>query len=453
MAKRKKKQNQHQRNQNNNKRRKGERYWIQDCPDLVAEGSVDASIDAPYDLLVWLSEAKLEDEHHKNDVVDSPVAMANANDTVEVTRDQACCSARPAGATRYCAEIASEESQSESLVETEPAVSRHPVIYIQRAPTVDSFKPPARRLLGSNSKPYRPLPNGDCGDGIVNPFHSGDNVVPDKYWAQRKRLFSRFDAGIKLDREGWFSVTPEAIANHIARRMASACTCSTFDRSDSSGGLVLLDAFAGVGGNAIAFANRPEVSLVICVDTSIERLRLAANNCRVYNIPTEKVVFIHGDACRVLAAYKNGARVDAAHKNNETNCAASANTAVCNEDCDYGFGGYERLPSRLDAIFLSPPWGGVDYEQIGPRHFSLSCIQLNDSVDGVELLRLAVAALPADRQNIGYFLPRNLNGMTLAQNCHQCGIRGCIEMEQNILNQKLKTVTVYIDDNVACRTL
>ena len=51
----------------------------------------------------------------------------------------------------------------------------------------------------------------------MNPYPK--DVVADKYWAQRRRLFSRFDEGIELDRDGWFSVTPEAIAYHIAKRV------------------------------------------------------------------------------------------------------------------------------------------------------------------------------------------------------------------------------------------
>lgn len=39
--------------------------------------------------------------------------------------------------------------------------------------------------------------------------------------------------------EGWFSVTPEKIAEHIAER----CQCD-----------LIIDAFCGVGGNAIQFA-------------------------------------------------------------------------------------------------------------------------------------------------------------------------------------------------------
>ena len=40
--------------------------------------------------------------------------------------------------------------------------------------------------------------------------------VHDKYWAQRRRLFKKFDEGVRLDAEGWYSVTPEVVADHVA---------------------------------------------------------------------------------------------------------------------------------------------------------------------------------------------------------------------------------------------
>lgn len=49
----------------------------------------------------------------------------------------------------------------------------------------------------------------------------------------------RFDEGIKLDRESWFSVTPENVAWHIANK----CIYE-----------VVVDAFCGAGGNTIQFA-------------------------------------------------------------------------------------------------------------------------------------------------------------------------------------------------------
>lgn len=70
----------------------------------------------------------------------------------------------------------------------------------------------------------------------------GEGVSPmvEKYWLQRFNLFSKYDEGIKMDEEGWFSVTPEEIAS----RQADRCY----------GGVVVIDGFAGVGGNAIQFA-------------------------------------------------------------------------------------------------------------------------------------------------------------------------------------------------------
>mmetsp|Transcript_15637 Transcript_15637/g.24320 ORF Transcript_15637/g.24320 Transcript_15637/m.24320 type:complete len:179 (+) Transcript_15637:37-573(+) len=50
-----------------------------------------------------------------------------------------------------------------------------------------------------------------------NPFAP---EVHDKYWSQRRRLFSKFDDGIELDTEGWYSVTPEVISDHVAEKLA-----------------------------------------------------------------------------------------------------------------------------------------------------------------------------------------------------------------------------------------
>lgn len=64
-------------------------------------------------------------------------------------------------------------------------------------------------------------------------------------FSQRRRYFSLYSVppGCLLDEEGWYSVTPELVANQIAER----CRCDT-----------ILDAFCGVGGNSIAFAKTCE---------------------------------------------------------------------------------------------------------------------------------------------------------------------------------------------------
>ncbi|XP_075209378.1 trimethylguanosine synthase isoform X1 [Anomaloglossus baeobatrachus] len=126
-----------------------------------------------------------------------------------------------------------------------------------------------------------------------------------KYWAQRYRLFSRFDEGIKLDKEGWFSVTPEKIAEHIAHRVRQ-CISSA----------VVVDAFCGVGGNAIQFALAG--MHVIAVDIDPVKLDLAYNNAMVYGV-ADRIELIRADFMCIAQDLK------------------------------------------ADVVFLSPPWGGPDY--------------------------------------------------------------------------------------------
>lgn len=365
-----------------------------------------------------------------------------------------------------------------------------------------------------NQTPFFHLPHGDCGDGILNPHPK--SIVADKYWAQRKHLFARYDQGVLLDPEGWYSVTPETIANHIAQRMVVGCNNNHGDDSpivnnngatrstlletgehehhddeqkkeepkkkkkNPSAGMIVLDAFAGVGGNSIAFARRPEVDLVVCVDTNDTRLRMAANNCRVYNIPTEKVVFIHGDVTQVLAVYEKGKKkLQCQQQQQEPSTMEAEISSVHNPKDEmvhgYKYGGMELLPDRLDAIFLSPPWGGRDYGDVGRRNYDLECIHLvppppppsttttttTDAlldgastvhgadvnrlpvINGKDLLVLAAKAVVVKTRNVTYFLPRNTNGKSVAQSAFTVpGIR-FLEMEQNYLNYKLKTITIY----------
>ncbi|XP_071410615.1 trimethylguanosine synthase isoform X2 [Pithys albifrons albifrons] len=163
-----------------------------------------------------------------------------------------------------------------------------------------------------------------------------------KYWAQRYRLFSRFDEGIKLDREGWFSVTPEKIAEHIAVRVSQSFNCD-----------IIVDAFCGVGGNAIQFALTSK--RVIAIDIDPEKLILARNNAEVYGV-ADQIEFMCGDFM-VLAA-----------------------------------------DLQADVVFLSPPWGGPDYATA-----EIFDIQTMICPDGFEIFRLSKKIT----NNIVYFLPRN----------------------------------------------
>ncbi|NWX58328.1 TGS1 synthase, partial [Promerops cafer] len=194
-----------------------------------------------------------------------------------------------------------------------------------------------------------------------------------KYWAQRYRLFSRFDEGVKLDREGWFSVTPEKIAEHIAVRVSQSFNCD-----------IIVDAFCGVGGNAIQFALTSK--RVIAIDIDPEKLRLARHNAEVYGV-AEHIDFLCGDFMALAAGL------------------------------------------RADAVFLSPPWGGPDYASA-----EIFDIQTMICPDGYPF---------PITNNIVYFLPRNAD---INQVASLAGPGGKVEIEQNFLNNKLKTITAYFGD-------
>ncbi len=150
--------------------------------------------------------------------------------------------------------------------------------------------------------------------------------VPSKYWAQRYRYWGRFDEGITMYGDDWFSVTPEAVAVHIAHR----AKCG-----------VLIDAFCGCGGNAVRFAGQSR--LVICIDKNPKALIAARINATVYGV-ANRIEFIVGDAM-------------------------------------------ELLPSMTaDAVFLSPPWGGPGYSKV--KKHSLFTM-LAAPLDGVKVFHAA----------------------------------------------------------------
>ncbi|KAG0550817.1 hypothetical protein BDA96_01G370200 [Sorghum bicolor] len=125
-----------------------------------------------------------------------------------------------------------------------------------------------------------------------------------KYWTQRYSLFSLFDRGIKMDEEGWFSVTPEPIAKHHASRVGAG---------------VIIDCFTGVGGNAIQFATK--CKHVIAVDIDPQKIDCAHHNASIYGV-NDHIDFIVGDFIHI-----------APHLKGET-------------------------------AFMSPPWGGPDYAKV-----------------------------------------------------------------------------------------
>ncbi|CAH0546032.1 unnamed protein product [Brassicogethes aeneus] len=133
------------------------------------------------------------------------------------------------------------------------------------------------------------------------PLEIKENAKLRKYWHRRFSLFSKFDQGIKLDEESWYSVTPEIVAKHTAERLK----CD-----------VIVDAFCGAGGNAIQFAKTCQQ--VIAIDIDAKKIELAKNNAEVYGV-ADKIEFVVGDFLTLCSGLK------------------------------------------ADAVFMSPPWGGPSY--------------------------------------------------------------------------------------------
>lgn len=202
-----------------------------------------------------------------------------------------------------------------------------------------------------------------------------------KYWHQRYRLFSRFDSGIKLDAESWYSVTPERIAQHIAQR---------FSKNDN---FVIIDAFCGSGGNTIQFALISQFIKVIAIDIDEQKICFAKHNANIYGVD-HRIEFIVAD---YLLLAKTGAL-------------------------------------KADAVFLSPPWGGPQY--LKKDKFSLDMMTPN----GAQVFNLTNDYISP---NIGILLPRNIDKNELKA---LAGIGKSVEIEENFLNNKVKTITAYFEN-------
>ncbi|KAL3089639.1 hypothetical protein niasHT_024876 [Heterodera trifolii] len=240
--------------------------------------------------------------------------------------------------------------------------------------------------------------------------HFAKDKVMCKYWYQRNRFFSKLNNGILMDREGWFSVTPERVARHVADRVVLLRDCT------------VLDAFTGVGGNAIQFALRG--AFVIAVDIDPVKLRCARQNARIYGVEN-RICFICGSFFHV-AASMFGARGAKEHKKQteEGNGAEENTTNTTKTEIGY--------PHGVDAVFLSPPWGGPAYLHRDRPFDLLADMEPN----GVHIFRVAQQISP----NIVYFLPKNTRTDQLIA---LAGPGGCVELEQTVLNEKIKALHAY----------
>jgi trimethylguanosine synthase len=189
-----------------------------------------------------------------------------------------------------------------------------------------------------------------------------------------------------LDYESWYSVTPEEIAKRHASRLQTD---------------IVLDAFCGAGGNTIQLAMT--CHRVIALDMDPNKLAMAQNNASIYGV-ADRIEFICGDYFEVIPALK------------------------------------ER-GEAIDAIFLSPPWGGLDYRKLNGA--GTSAFNRMMGVGGRGIFALAASITP----NIAFYVPRCTRDIDL-QNCaiHHSSVPEWCEIETNFLGRRATAKTAYYGD-------
>lgn len=154
-----------------------------------------------------------------------------------------------------------------------------------------------------------------------------------------------------------------------------------------------MDAFCGPGGNVLSFARHQSgVSHVTAVDISRDMLRIAHHNASIYQIPSGKIRFVEGDILQ------------------------------CSEEL--------KIPSQsklggdwsvkcIDAIFMSPPWGGTKYKKregdegfVNAPAFDLDAMPVSLCVSSVQWFPLQFMAY-CDLLICGMFIHRSTNNLSV----------------------------------------
>lgn len=217
-----------------------------------------------------------------------------------------------------------------------------------------------------------------------------------RYYAQRYSLFQRFDEGVRMDDDAWFSVTPERLARHQARRLAQQA-----GRSNAAH-CVAVDVFAGAGGNSIQLAHhRGAKAHVLGVELDVERAHDAAHNANVYGVRW-RVDIVIADARTLLPRLRAGV---------------------------------------ADAVFCSPPWGGPRYRRADDGTFDAATLE---PLSLAELWR-ASRRLLASRGSVAVFLPRTTTDASLAAAASEAWEDDDmnLEIETAYVGYKPVGVTVY----------
>lgn len=209
-------------------------------------------------------------------------------------------------------------------------------------------------------------------------------VTPElaKYHNSRYFLFLKYDEGIKLDRESWYSVTPEIISEYQAKRLSEKYQ-------------VVLDGFCGAGGNTIQFAKY--FQKVIANDIDSVKSELCDHNCKVYNV------------------------------RDRVELTTSSFLTLQNP--------------KVDLVYIAPPWGGPEYTS-NPNYSLYEGI--TPAIDEIikkafEISENIVLSLP---RNINVTEMADIFG-DYFEKYNQKPQRMFMEVEQVKVKGKIKLISIY----------
>ena len=235
---------------------------------------------------------------------------------------------------------------------------------------------------------YPTLSTSTCSLPIAPPPFT--QLTTSRYFQQRRTLFSRYHHGIWLTPSAWFGVTPEpvarAIASHITHHYLGLDLDLDLDLTTTSStpppiipNTILVDAFAGAGGNTIAFAQHTPFERIIGIENDAQVLACAQHNAhKVYGVPWRRIEWLSSSCFEVLK-YLRGELRNKGYEDEEL--ATRTKT--------------EPPKKTIVVVFGSPPWGGVGYEGDAgkapkqERVFDLEAMQpygLKRLVDGLSIL-------------------------------------------------------------------
>lgn len=186
---------------------------------------------------------------------------------------------------------------------------------------------------------------------LMHTLHTLPSSVK-KFWRKRYDIFSKYDEGIYMTSELWYSITPECTAKFTAKLIKEL-----LDNHLNKDEYKVIDLCCGGGGNTIQFAK--EFERVIAIDINPINVRCTLHNAAIYNVE-DKIEPITGDWNEIHQQFHN-----------------------------------------IDFIYCSPPWGGPSYKVKGEKFDVYTMEPLN-------LDRLISSIIPITR-NMAFCLPRNTN--------------------------------------------